>query len=74
MTKSEAFDILAAAIEYRQDDIMDSDHAALTRIRGTYWGIMARGIDPDPTPAQQRKKQNKLHADKARKKWREKGK
>ena len=72
MTKSEAFDILAAAIEYRQDDIMDSDHAALTRIRGTYWGIMARGIDPGPTPEQKRQKLNRLRAEKAKKEWRRK--
>ena len=58
MTKSEAWDMIAAVIE-DTDDGMNSDARVLTRIRGTYYGIMARGVEDDPgtDAAQERRPQ-----------------
>lgn len=44
MTKAEAWDIIAEVIE-ETDDGMNSDARVLTRIRGTYYGLVAKGID-----------------------------
>ena len=45
MTKSEAWDIIKKALE--REDEMENVNAALIRIRGTYYGIMARGVEED---------------------------
>lgn len=46
LTKAQAWDILAKVIE-ETDDGMNNDARVLTRIRGTYYGIMARGLETD---------------------------
>lgn len=45
MTKSEAWDIIKKALE--REDEMENVNAALIRIRGTYYGIMAVGVEED---------------------------
>lgn len=45
-TKSEAWDMIAKVIEHTEDDMI-SEGCALSRIRGTYYGIVARGVETD---------------------------
>ena len=63
MTKSEAFDVLAAVIDNTAEE--PASPMALSAIRGTLYGIRAKGVE-DPRPLT-RKEQ-------AKHRWRLKGK